>query len=75
MICGSSGIANWPSRPGRLDPAVGAAVHKPQFRVGSNLSGVVVRDVTCDADLTTDRLCVHRSPQGDSSLVIQRSRN
>jgi hypothetical protein len=32
VICGSSGIANWPSRRGRLDPALGAAVRKPQFR-------------------------------------------
>ena len=41
MICGSSGIANWPSRHGRLDPALGAAVHNRNSGFGSDLSGVV----------------------------------
>ena len=33
MICGSSGIANWRSRRGPLDPALGAEGHQPHFPV------------------------------------------
>ena len=40
MICGSSGIANWRSRRGHLDPAWARRCINRNSGFGSNLSGV-----------------------------------
>ncbi len=74
MICGSSGIANWRSRRGHLDPAWARRCINRHAGFGSNFSGVVMerRYVTCDVEVATD--CVARGAlvsAGATQVLIQ----